>query len=290
MLTNDKSSQRVYVHNGKIKIFDCNLRRNITKNEHYLSRAEKRRYQRLISGLTVGAAHNERMRFMTLTTASGVIRDINKSFDVLKKRIRRAIYKRDGFKGFKFNRYFKLKTAEGNGVLHIVYRGRYIPQEWLSKTWAKIHEGSYIVDIRELHWKKGTKKLSNYLIVNYLQSQKTLRMSYGWKWVWLGFCESWEHIKFVYSYWSNFKSSFRDLRQNALCDDEIKLRNRMKQNILPIWNSLMQNPLRVTSQKKLQKGKKLLSAHKIYCPLGHKPKRIIWTCQTSLIRFNDVKF
>jgi hypothetical protein len=285
MHTDDKSSQRVYVHNGKTKIFDCNLRRNISTNERYLSKAEKRRYQRLISGLTVGAAHNERMRFMTLTTAKGVKRDINKSFDVLKKRIQRAIYKKDGFNGFKFSRYFKLKTAEGNGVLHIVYRGRYIPQEWLSKAWAKIHKGSYIVDIRELHWRKGTKKLTNYLIVNYLQSQKTLRMSYGWKWVWLGFCKSWENIKFVYSHWCNFKSTFRDLRQNALCDDEIKHRNRMIQNVLPIWSSLMQNPLDVTRQIKLDQLKKRLCVHKLYEPLGHKPKKIIWTCQTVLTRF-----
>jgi hypothetical protein len=285
MFQHDKSSQRVYVHNGEVKVFDCNLRRNLTKREFRLSRAEKRRFHRLISGLNVGAAQNERVRFMTLTTATGVKRHINKSFDALKKRIQRATYKKDGFRGFKFNRYFKLETEEGNGVLHIVYRGRFIPQEWLSKIWAKIHEGSYIVDIRELHWRRGTRKLTNYLIVNYLQSQKTLRMSYGWKWVWLGFCRSWEHIKFVYSHWSNFKSAFRDLMQDALCDDEIKPRDRMKHNVLHIWNSLMQNPLPVTRQRKLVKGKKQLIIYKILRPLGHKQKKIVWACQTILSRF-----
>jgi hypothetical protein len=157
MSSADKSSQRVYVHNGEVRVFDCNLRRNVTEKEFHLSRAEKRRYQRLISGLNVGAGQNERQRFMTLTTARGVKRGINKSFDALKKRINRATPKKDGFHGFKFNRYFKLKTAEGNDVLHIVYRGRYIPQKWLSKVWAEIHQGSFIVDIRELHWKRGTK-------------------------------------------------------------------------------------------------------------------------------------
>jgi hypothetical protein len=137
MSQNDKSSRRIYVHNGEVRVFDCNLRRNLTKKELRLSRAEKRRYHRLISGLNVGAAQNERMRFMSLTTAVGVKRDVNKSFDALKKRIQRATYKKDGYRGFRFNRYFKLKTEEGNGVLHIVYRGRYIPQEWLSKTWGK---------------------------------------------------------------------------------------------------------------------------------------------------------
>ena len=104
---------------------------------------------------------------------------------------------------------------------------------------------------------------------------------------WLGFCESWEHIKFVYSHWSNFKSTFRDLRQDALCDDEIKPRNRMKQNVLVIWDGLMRNPLPVTRRRKLVKEKKPLVVHKIYTPLGQSPrKRIVWTCQTDLSRFN----
>lgn len=282
----DKSSQRVYVHNGEVKVFDCNTRRNATEKEFHLSRAEKRRYHRLISGLNVGAGQNEHERFMTLTTAKGVQRNINKSFDALKKRIHRATLKKDGFHGFKFNRYFKLKTAEGNDVLHIVYRGRYIPQKWLSKVWADLHQGSFIVDIRELHWRKGTKKLTRYLIVNYLQSQKTLRMSYGWKWVWLGFCKSWEHIKFVYSHWLNFKLRLRDPKQDVLCDDEIKPRNRIKQNVLPIWDNLMRNPLPVTRQSKLAKGKKPLVARKICNHSGHKSReRIVWTCQTIVSRF-----
>jgi hypothetical protein len=134
----------------------------------------------------------------------------------------------------------------------------------------------------------GEGEQKNWLItiVNYLQSQKTLRMSYGWKWVWLGFCKSWEHIKFVYSHWLNFKSTFRDLKQDALCDDEIKLRNRMKQNVLHIWDMLMRNPLPVTRQRKLVKGKTTFVVHKIYTPLGYNPrKRMICAGQTSLSRF-----
>jgi len=128
----------------------------------------------------------------------------------------------------------------------------------------------------------------NYLIVNYLQSQKTLRMSYGWKWVWLGFCKSWEHIKFVYSHWTNLKSSFRDPREDVLCNDEIKLRNRLKQNVLFIWDSLMLNPLPVTRQRKLVNGKKHFVLHKIHLPLRcNTSRRIVWTCQTVLSRFQE---
>src|SRR3990170_8880680 len=97
-----------------------------------VTRAEKRRFHRLVSGLTVGTNFSERMRFLTLTIANGVTRDINKSWTVLKMRIWRTF-------GWKINRYFKLKTAEGNGVLHIVYRGKFIPQKWLSEAWFDIH-------------------------------------------------------------------------------------------------------------------------------------------------------
>lgn len=163
-----------------------------------LSKKEKRAYQRLVTGLSIGNHKAAFMRFMTLTTAPGVTRDINKDFDTLKKRIGRANQHNDGFYGFKFNRYFKLKTAEGPEckVLHIIYWGRFIPQAWLSKAWTQIHQ-SPIVDIRACwgHKTRNVKGLAGYLLTNYLTKQPIIRMSYGWKWAWLGFCKSWEHIK-----------------------------------------------------------------------------------------------
>ena len=154
-----------------------------------LKRTAGRRFNRLKSGFTK-ANPTERTRFLTLTTADACTLDINHSWDVLKLRISRAFVKRDGFLGFKLKDYYKLKTAEGNGVLHIIFRGRYIPQSWLSKTWSQIHGGSNIVYIEEV---SKIPRLLRYL-VGYLQSQITLRMSYGWKWLWLGYSKSWKHI------------------------------------------------------------------------------------------------
>ena len=147
-------------------------------------RKVKRAFQRLCTGLSIGCNQGAYYRFMTLTTAKGVDRDINKDFDVLKMRILRAKPGRDCFFGFKFNRYFKLKTAEGNGVLHIIYWGRFIPQEWLSRAWSEIHQSS-IVDIRSAYCKRGqnVKGFVGYLLTNYLTKQPILCMSYGLAWL-----------------------------------------------------------------------------------------------------------
>lgn len=155
-----------------------------------MDRATRRRWQRMVSGLLIACRAGERIRFLTLTTKKGVNKDINKSFDALKKRIQRA------FK-WKFNRYYKVKTSEGSGVLHILYRGHYIAQKWLKKAWREIHYSS-IVDIREIKYRAGSKRIATYLITNYIKDQPVQRISYGWRWVWLGFCRSWENIKYHY--------------------------------------------------------------------------------------------
>lgn len=170
-----------------------------TEYEHStLSDQQRRAYQRVKTGINAALRAGEYLRFMTLTTADGVKKQLNKSFNHLKMRIERANRKRDGFTGFKFNKYFKIETYEGNGVLHIVYRGtrkHYIPQKWISDTWAEIHQKSEVVDIRVV---KQSDRLAAYLTANYLMKNPIKRMSYGWAWLWLGFVKSWEHIKETY--------------------------------------------------------------------------------------------
>lgn len=137
-----------------------------------LTKKEKRAYQRMVTGLSIGNHQNAYMRFMTLTSSPESKKDINRSFDALKLRVQRATYRKDGFVGFTFNRYFKLKTAEGYNVLHIIYWGRFIPVEWLKSAWDQIH-GAFKVDIRACWENKGRKMnrvngLVGYLLTNYL--------------------------------------------------------------------------------------------------------------------------
>jgi hypothetical protein len=205
-------------------------------------KAEKRRFHRLISGLTIGINKDERMRFMTLTTAKNVSNNINNSFDVLKMRILREFH-------WTFNKYFKVKTAEGNGVLHIVYRGQFIPQKWLSQQWVDIHH-SPIVDIREIHWKNGVIPLTNYLITNYLcgKGQKVERMSYGWGWLWKGALKSYKNIL----------SSYNLMRVGTTITQPkgalwVKFVDRYRNHGLEAWKSKLKVPNQSSKQSKITK-------------------------------------
>lgn len=143
----------------------------------------RRWYQRLLSGVTHHQANRRRLRVITLTSSSRAL-DINDSWQVLLKRIRRRW--RSGFE------YWKLRTSEGNDVLHIIFSGPWIPQSWLSCSWEEIH-ASPIVYIQELRQKR--KRLISYLMTHYLPAHDDgrlyTRMSWSWGWVFRGFAGAW---------------------------------------------------------------------------------------------------
>jgi len=145
---------------------------------------QKRFFHRITSGQTLARFQNKPIRFITLTTSDKAKQlDLARDVDVLIKRIRR--------KQPKFQ-YCKVNTNEGNGVVHVLYKGKYISQPWLSYNWNKIHN-SYIVDIRKCH---NDKSIASYLINQYLSSQKCsyTRMSYSNKWIFKGAVKTWRNI------------------------------------------------------------------------------------------------
>lgn len=82
-------------------------------------------------------------------------------------------------------RYFKLKTAEGGGVLHIVFRKAYnvpsIPFEWLRMAWYHLWGAKYGVNIKAIDV-TNAQGLTMYMVGQYFQKQPVLRMSYGYFW------------------------------------------------------------------------------------------------------------
>jgi hypothetical protein len=217
----DKSDPRCQGYfiskDGIRKKFDFNLRICVPENGGY-TKKQRRAFQRLISGLTVGKSRHERLRFMTLTSSpESKCRKLNADFRSLKMRI---------FRKFHFKmKYWKIRTNEGNGVLHIVFRGKYIPQNWLSEQWADIHK-SPIVDIRSLRERrKGLTGIVFYLIGNYLSKQSSVRMSWGYSWVFPAFVRSWKSLLEKYG----FKRG------------------------LELWNKLLCSPFVVTRQVRLTK-------------------------------------
>jgi hypothetical protein len=134
---------------------------------------------------------------MTLTTSrpktnedfQNDFKNLNPHFQTLRKRIERKFMSKV--------EYFKVKTNEGNGVLHVVYIGCRIPQRWLSKAWEEIHNAP-IVDIREVRCR--TKQIARYVASQYVAKQEQgfntyQRMSWSWNWVFRGFVAIWEQLK-----------------------------------------------------------------------------------------------
>jgi hypothetical protein len=181
---------------------------------------QKRAFQTVLSGLKFSRYGNRQVRFLTLTTSPVMAQSVdsysgilNTHFQILRKRILRYSPYRlfsegyitkeemnrfyghsDIFKKFSFE-YFKVETNEGNGVLHILYRGSYLPHSWISSTWMEIHN-SPIVNIRLLDF-KDSKKTSCYIVSQYVSFQNSsyVRSSQSWNWVFRGFKKNWYLLK-----------------------------------------------------------------------------------------------
>lgn len=231
----------------------------------------KRIFQRMITGLQIASNQNRDMRFLTLTTSNEKRysrhkvgetsegkpiweqkeRTLKDSFDILRQRIKRARVNREGFTGFNLNKYYCLRTSEGNGVLHLIFwGGNYIPLTWLKNAWHDIH-GAYQVNIQFVHNKKRTVGgLVGYLLDNYLLNQPIKRMSYGWGWAWLGFCKSWEKVRGIYKETGLKRGTqeFNTLRNQYIPSP---LRVDTKQAI-PFWRGILKQPPKTSRQTKFK--------------------------------------
>ena len=223
---------------------------------------------RLKAGMTLAVARKERLCFLTLTTKYEKnepgkrlerVKEQTYAFTKLKQKIerflQRAMYLRYSKKHkispfqlhgakkavkypnlydrFKF-KYFKLKTAEGGGVMHIVFRKPYnVPKiafGWLQKQWTKIW-GSPRVNISEIKV-RDSQKLSMYLIGQYFAKQPVLRMSYGHQWVYPGFVKSFRHLTEGYGFNRAIEIWEKLLRNNDLPFIERQKRFRRRRHKL----------------------------------------------------------
>ena len=168
-------------------------------------RQRKRIFQRLSSGFYF---HKSRtIRFLTLTSSprSGPIRDDWKEFV---KRVRRScpidfIEHLSGAPLMSFKsmlepvrfEYLAVFTDEGEGVVHCVYVGDYLPVEWIRDLWSDIHQ-AYGVNIRFVRSCYNPGGLAGYLITQYVGKQNAIRhyqMSKGW--LPSGYADAWTKIK-----------------------------------------------------------------------------------------------
>lgn len=151
---------------------------------------QKRTYQRLLSGIRRSQNGGHKLRILTLTSPPGSDqspwggRILARRWQVLRKRIQKRYGRLE---------YFRLRTSEGNGVLHIVYRGPFIPHAFLKRNWYEVH-GAQIVFIQALYGK--SKRIAGYLASHYLAGHRSfMRQSWSWGWCFRGFVKVWYRLR-----------------------------------------------------------------------------------------------
>ncbi|MBA7580384.1 hypothetical protein ES708_22275 [subsurface metagenome] len=137
-------------------------------------------YHRVMSGLEKPGE----LRLITLTTARRSDNELfQKHFRMLRMRLFRRHLLLD---------YIRCREMTRSGLRHehILFRGSYIHQAFLSHLWGEIH-GAPVVDIRMTY---GKGRLASYL-AKYASKGVEARTAYSWGWVWRGFAKSWALVK-----------------------------------------------------------------------------------------------
>lgn len=142
----------------------------------------RRAYHRVVSGLHKSG----RLRFITLTSSNDAPADFQRSFRKLYMRLKRRTMLVD---------YIRVAELTKRGVRHehILFRGTYIQQSYLSYLWNQIHR-SPVVDIRAIRDWGSKRRVAGY-VAKYLSKASCGRTSYSWGWVFKGFVGQWELLK-----------------------------------------------------------------------------------------------
>jgi hypothetical protein len=192
---------------------------------------------RVRSGVDLAIAKEERLDFLTLSTQYDKeepkkrlkrIKDLNYAFTKLKQKIeyywQKKLYltfcRKNHLEPYEIHgrkksvkypeywamyrsklKYIKVKTSEGGGVIHIIFRKPHnfppIPKNWLHKEWLKIW-GSWNTSIVEVPINDAY-RMSTYVVGKYFVDQPVIRMSYGQQWVYTGFVKGFRKVVEVYA-------------------------------------------------------------------------------------------
>jgi len=135
-----------------------------------------------MSGLERGYFLKESIRFLTLTSKFECREKVQKAFRAFVLRVRRKYGK------FEYIQV-KEKTKKGYFHIHVLYRGSFMFQAYVSRIWAEISSFP-IVFIEGVRWNKGF--LAGYL-AKYLSSE-VLRYGWSWEWVFRKFVHVWKRL------------------------------------------------------------------------------------------------
>lgn len=140
---------------------------------------QKRIFQRSMSWCIEAKGRGCQLFWVMLSTApGGDASKLGRHFQELRRRVEREYHYEV--------EYFSVRTREGLGVLHMIWaikaeRAVWIPQAWLADEWEKIH-GARVVWIKRMGGHgRDVKKVSRYMVSQYLADQKAL-VHASWSW------------------------------------------------------------------------------------------------------------
>lgn len=246
------------------------------RKDGFWNSKQKRCYNIVKTGLDVARRESEIVRFLTLNTSDlqkeklGYCRkDLNDQFRKLKQRIKRMTplkMVRDGYisksdlrryysglkigSSFSFD-YFKVQTNEGNGVLHILFKGCYLPYNYLVDNWMDLHN-SWNVNIKKIgNRKKDVDRSASYVISQYVSSQECtfVRSSQSWSWIIRGYVKRFRDFMYwntrsgesEYLGWGQWKNKKKDLGPG----EYKKLLDRWKYKVYRMRNPIIQDCLKL---------------------------------------------
>jgi hypothetical protein len=161
-------------------------------------RRARRAYRELINGVRLAESQGVQLYFLTLTTwLREKSEDIEHDWRLLVKRIRRMcelvnIF----FEAECFFEFVKIRTLEGRGVIHVLFKGVDISESWISKQWFKIH-GAYVVRLLKC-WDNQGDRLVNYLCRYLVRSSHSERLASSRNWIYPGWVRDFK--KFIKTY------------------------------------------------------------------------------------------
>lgn len=254
---------------------DKNDIKTIKKNGIW-TKKQKRSYNTILTGLNLARKMNRRVRFLTLTTSD--IQKDNQNYDEkklnddhrkLKQRIQRmtplkmlkqGYIKTPGLRKYYPNKklnekleynYFKVQTNEGNGVLHNLYKGDYLPYNYLLDNWQDIHN-SWNVNIKEVKTdKKDNSRVASYVVAQYVSHQDAtfVRSSQTWNWIFRGYRKKFQ--EFLMANLKDWTKQYKkyDGSWNAPFKENVDFKR-----ILERWNSVVYRIVNPLMQMNLQKN------------------------------------
>jgi hypothetical protein len=265
LMDDDNRYALVKVH-GEDRLFDFEHGRYYQPSNGFKTKKQKARFMRVRSGVDVAKAKKERLDFLTLSTQYDKkqprqrlkrIKDLNYAFTKLKQKIeyywQKKLYcqfcQKNHLEPFEIHkrkksvkypeywamlrcklRYIKVKTSEGGGVLHIIFRkpAHYppIPKNWLHNEWLKIW-GSWNTSIDEVPIDDAF-HISSYVVGKYFVDQPIIRLSYGQQWVYSGFVKGFHKVIDVYA----------NMRQSPKKDKE---KHTPFKRAIEVWNKNLKN-------------------------------------------------